>query len=40
MSAIIFLGGLSLTLAIGGLLTEYILPRIPAIDRFLDRFEQ
>lgn len=40
MSAIITLGSLALILALGGIIADYILPRIPAIERFLDRFEQ
>ena len=40
MVAIIFLAGLALILAIGGVVADYIFPRIPAIDRFLDRFDE
>lgn len=34
------IGGIALFLATGGLIADHILPRIPAIERFLDSFEQ
>lgn len=40
MTAIITLGSLALILTVGGFIADHIFPRIPAIERFLDSFEQ
>lgn len=36
---IVAIGFISLFLAIGSFIAEYIFPRIPVVNRFLDRFE-
>jgi hypothetical protein len=33
---LLWIGGLSFTLFIGGVLSDYVLPRIPCVNRFLD----